>query len=108
MIDRQITPCKRYVWDDDYITRTWYRDVAYIFGGLAVLLATGTFLALAGTPLGGVARRKPELVPVPTRPASPDALGKTAQLEMVPFPSAPSGQQLPPECGKRSELQQSA
>eukprot|EP00904_Undaria_pinnatifida_P006320 jgi/Undpi1/2818/HiC_scaffold_14.g06195.m1 len=53
-----------YIWEDYYILRPWYRDWCYIFGGLAVLLATGTFLNLAGTPLGGNARVKQEITPL--------------------------------------------
>ena len=68
---------QRYNWDEDYIPRTWYRDPLYIIVGLAVLAATGTLLELSGTPLGGVSRRKTEIIPtsVLLRQISTFALG---------------------------------
>ncbi|CAM9803306.1 unnamed protein product [Pylaiella littoralis] len=38
-----------YVWDGDYISDTWLRDLMYIGAGLGILVCTGTFFNLAGT-----------------------------------------------------------
>lgn len=82
-------------------------------------MATGTFLNLAGTPLGGVARTKPELGPLLAQGASSSVKlkrndsrrqGEEGDVELgnavsAPFPLSGNGhRQASPKSGRQNQL----